>query len=105
MTATLAIRPINKSLLVRKCFTDHIRNEDGTIRLWLPDENVDFSRVCEILAISSDCKVFHQDDVGKFVVGPEIHNDMQGVGDGRFLIRERCFLDSTGGKPYLMSPR
>lgn len=100
-----AIRPINHAILVRKCFSDHIRKPDGDVAIFLPDETVEYTHFCEILAVAKDCKLFHQDDVGKLVVGPEMHNDLQGIGDDvHFLIREQCFLDEFGGKPYMVDP-
>jgi hypothetical protein len=75
------IRPNGSFVYVRKCKTDHIRDENGKILLYRTEKDVETSNIAEIIAIGPDCKEFSRDDVGRAVEIPDGLSGVYRLGD------------------------
>jgi len=58
------IKPLGNRLLVRKCFNDDVKDDDGKTLIVLPEKSRDITFMVEILAIGPKCKVFTEDNIG-----------------------------------------
>lgn len=99
------IKPTGDYLYFRKCFNDHVRDGDGKVILFRPDQSVDTTNWCELIGIGPRCKVFKGGDVGGFCLLPEMTNGMHRLGSVNedvngevvqnedFAIREEVLVD------------
>lgn len=91
----MKIHPIGDHIFVRKClngaqemFQGQVYHRKGNLVLCSGSgQNTNFA---EILAVGPRCKHFTKDQIGKFIVCPEISNDMHRINGEDFSIRERA---------------
>jgi len=93
------LRPINRYLLVRKCEEDHIRDESGSIALYMTDNFIEETNWVEILAISEDCEWVPADCIGWFCVAPENDDKLQRCGRTKdWFVHESLLKFITDGE-------
>ena len=103
----MAIRPINRKILVRKCVTGNEESSNG--RTWytlggiaIPEKSHENQLWCEIVDVSSDCKMFTKDMIGAFVRLAEWKPGFIHRASGEdYIVRESIFESkaSEGGIP------
>jgi len=86
------IKLMNRHLLVRKCINDHIRDSNGDVLIYKPDEMYETTNWAQILDVADDCKEFTKDHVGCLIECPEYGNFLHRLGDygdsEDFLVKE-----------------
>jgi len=92
MINTQNIKPINRHIIVRKCVNDHVRGNDGGVLIYKPDEIYETTNWAQVLDVAEDCVVFTKNEIGKFVLCPEMSHEMHRIGAEHeskdFIIRE-----------------
>lgn len=73
-------RPHGSWIIIRKCENDHFRNDDGDIILYRTETDHDMTNWCEILSVGPKCVNFSAEDVGKFILAPELDAGMVRLG-------------------------
>lgn len=68
---TRKITPLNRRIIVRKCVNDHVREEDGSVVIYKPDEVYEECGTVEIVDVAEDCRIFTPDDIGGFINLPD----------------------------------
>lgn len=99
----MKLKLLGRRIRLRKCYNDHIRDKKGNVLIYRTDWDVDTTTVDEIVDVADGCREFSKADIGKFVVGPETHNGLHGIGASEFIADEDIFLDEHGGKPYFIA--
>jgi co-chaperonin GroES (HSP10) len=87
--------PLHDFIHVRKCVNEHVKDENGSVLLYMTDQFIDTTNMAEVLAVGPDCKYDWRDAIGKFVLCPEFSRGMFCVGKDEFVIREQT-LETYG---------
>jgi len=61
----------NRRVMVRKCVNDHVRDENGDVLIYKPDEVYEDTNTCEVVDVADDCRIFQKEHIGGFVEMPE----------------------------------
>lgn len=91
------IRPNSTWVLIRKCFNDDVKDDSGSVVVYLPDPTKEDTNWVEILAIGPKCRTLTQDEVGGMVMAPDFSHDLMRVSDRSeelFMIREAKLCES-----------
>lgn len=101
------VQPNSDWILVNKAVTDHIRDMNNAILLYLPESAVQTTEWCELLDVGPKCKYFTKEmcDGKTFVSVPELSNKMlvvnlDDVNEYRF-IRESLFIEDRPERGYI----
>ena len=88
------LRLVGRKILVMLCENDHVRDDEGKVLVFLPDEQKEVMDPAggpswaEILLVSPQCKEFSQVDVGRFVLTPRRAHGINDIGDYYLIIDE-----------------
>ncbi|TXH12859.1 MAG: hypothetical protein E6R03_12230 [Hyphomicrobiaceae bacterium] len=96
MEKKMNITPMGDRVLIRKCFTDHVRDESGKVVIFMTDNAVETTNWVEIIAVGPKCRICRKEHIGTKTIAPEIHNDMVRVQDNDFIIKEMALLEAHG---------
>lgn len=89
--------PRHDYVLIRKCFVDHVRNEDGEVLLYMPDTVVEVTEFVEILDIGSECVFVKPEHIGRFTGSPEFSEDLHRIENTEdFLLKEKHIKFTVG---------
>lgn len=72
--------PYGTWMIIRKAENDHIRDDDGNVLLYRTETDFDMTNWCEILVVGPYCVHFTPEDVGSFVLAPELDAGMVRLG-------------------------
>lgn len=75
--------PVNKYVQVRKCENDHIRDEDGSIALYMSDNHIEHTTWVEVLHTADDCERIPKKWEGLFTPSPESDERLARIGDSK----------------------
>lgn len=86
----ITITPLGRRIVVRKCVNDHVRDENGEVTIWMPDQVYEQTNTCEIIDVSEDCKLYTAEHIGTFIEVPEFIDGLDALDEdlGLFFIRE-----------------
>ena len=84
---------------VRRCFTDHVRNDDGSVLIYRPQgtSNPDSTpwlgstsqcNWVEIIALGPDCEYLTQENIGGICRSPEYETGIHRLFDEDFAVKE-----------------
>ena len=97
------LKPINKSLFVRKCTTGKVVKENGVSvgmigDIVIPDWKAQNSLFYEILDVADDCEIFDKSHIGALVVLPDWHAEYIRVVVEKklFIVKEKIFKAYKG---------
>jgi len=79
---------VGAKLLVRKCFVDDYRDQDGRLLLYRTEKSREQTNWAEVLMVGAGCKEFREENVGDFVVAHE--QTLGRVGPAEFIIAEKA---------------
>ncbi len=87
--------PLHDFIHVRKCVNEHVKDENGSVLLYMTEQFIDTTNMAEVVAVGPECRYNWKDAIGKFVMCPEVSRGMFCVGPNEFVIRERT-LEENG---------
>jgi len=80
---------VGPRILVRKCFRDHIKDENGDVLLYRTELASDTTNWFEIIAVSPQCRYFRQEHIGNYLHCPEWTAGFNRVGDSEWALHEK----------------
>ena len=85
------LKLLGNRILGLKCYNDHMRNEDGSVFLYMTDQLVDTTSWFQVLQVGPECRYLSPDilethDV--FLHFPIWDDGMHGLGFGLFVVDE-----------------
>jgi co-chaperonin GroES (HSP10) len=92
----MKIKPLGRRILIRKCVSDHIRDENGKVLIYMTDTSYEECNTAEIVDIADDCRMFTKEAIGAFIQIPERIEgvDELDIDKGLFFIQED-FIDNA----------
>jgi hypothetical protein len=90
--------PVNGYVLVRKCENDHIRDEDGSIALYMTDKHIEWTNWVEVLEVAPSCRNIRPEWTGLFCPAPESDERLARIGTSKdFCLHEELIEFLTEG--------
>ena len=91
----MRIRPNNDYIFIRKCVNGQEEDYNGQKfyrkgNIVVTSATADTTNFAEVIAVGPMCKYFSDEDVGSFIICPELSNDMHRITGEDFAIRERA---------------
>ena len=86
---------LNDWVVVERGFNDDIRNEDGSVLIYLSDGEKDDTNLGFVRGVGPKCKDFTKDNIGDMVLCPIYDKGMFEVMPDVFFIRESVLLPAT----------
>jgi len=106
----MEVDPNGDWILVNQAINDHVRDDDGKVLLYKPDQTVDATQYAEIVDTGPKCRYVTQDmcDGRHFIVCPPLSNDMkewkpdEATGSKLYFIRESFLMNDKANRAYVI---